>query len=83
MTLPMILMYAIMGLKWLIIIDVFLSWVVPPDKFPRTLTGQITEPLYAPIRAVLRPDKTAGIDFSPLLMLLFIHFMENMLIKAL
>lgn len=82
MTLPMILMYVLMGLKWLIIIDVLLSWIVPPDKFPRTVTSQITDPLYAPIRAVLRPDKTAGMDFSPLLVLLIIHFMENMLAKA-
>ena len=83
MTLPAILMLVLTALKWLIFIDVILSWLMPPEKFPRTLTTQITDPLYAPIRAVLRPDRTAGIDFSPLLILLLIHLMENMLRKAL
>jgi len=76
-------MLVLTALKWLIFIDVILSWLMPPEKFPRTLTTQITDPLYAPIRAVLRPDRTAGIDFSPLLILLLIHLMENMLRKAL
>jgi uncharacterized protein YggT (Ycf19 family) len=79
MTLPAILMLVLTGLKWLIFADVILSWLMPPEKFPRSLTTQITDPLYAPIRAVLRPDRTAGIDFSPLLILLLIHLMENML----
>jgi uncharacterized protein YggT (Ycf19 family) len=82
MNLPEILMLAITALKWLIFIDVILSWLMPAEKFPRSLTTQITDPLYAPIRAVLRPDKTGGIDFSPLLILLLIHFMENMLHKS-
>lgn len=82
MNLPSILLLIITGLKWLIFIDVILSWVMPAEKFPRSVTTQITDPLYAPIRAVLRPDKTAGIDFSPLLVLLLIHFMENMLHKS-
>lgn len=83
MTLPAILMLVLTGLKWLIFIDVILSWLMPPEKFPRSITTQITDPLYAPIRAILRPDRTAGIDFSPLLILLLIHLMENMLRKAL
>jgi len=61
---------------------VILSWLMPPEKFPRSLTTQITDPLYAPIRAVLRPESTAGIDLSPLIILLLIHLMESMLIKA-
>lgn len=83
MTLPAILMLVITGLKWLIFIDVILSWLMPAEKFPRSVTTQITDPLYAPIRAVLRPERTAGIDFSPLLILLLIHLMEGMLRKAL
>jgi len=83
MNLPSILMFAIMALKWTILIDVLLSWLMPPDKFPRSITTQVTQPLYAPIRAVLRPDKTGGLDFSPLLILLLLHFMENMLHKSL
>jgi len=72
-------MLALTGLKWLIFADVILSWLMPAEKFPRSLTTQITDPLYAPIRAVLKPERTAGIDLSPLLILLLIHFMQGML----
>jgi YggT family protein len=75
-----ILMAVLVGLKWLVFIDVILSWVMPnEDQFPRSLTRQITDPLYAPIRAIIRPEKTGGLDFSPLAILLLIHLMQNML----
>jgi uncharacterized protein YggT (Ycf19 family) len=54
-----------------------------PDKsqFPRNLTSQITDPLYAPLRAVLRPERSGGLDFSPLIVLLLLSFMERMLLS--
>jgi len=75
-----ILMAVLVGLKWLVFIDVILSWVMPnEDQFPRNVTRQITDPLYAPIRAIIRPEKTGGLDFSPLAILLLIHLMQSML----
>jgi uncharacterized protein YggT (Ycf19 family) len=73
------LFLVITGLKWLIIIDAFLSWIMPEDKFPRSLTNQITQPLYAPIRAVLKPEHTGGFDLSPMLMILLLVAMQSML----
>ena len=69
-------------LLWLIIIDAVLSWVMPVDRFPRSFTTQITEPLYAPIRMILKPERTGGFDLSPLLMIFLIHFMQSMLHRA-
>lgn len=77
-----ILAILVSALKWLIIIDAVLSWVMPPDRFPRSLTGQLTDPLYAPIRAILKPEKTGGLDLSPLLVLLILFAMENLLHRA-
>ena len=66
-------------LRWIIIIQAILSWLVAfnvintSNDFMRTFLGaldRITEPLYRPIRRVL-PD-FGGIDFSPLVALLVI-----------
>ena len=76
------LLLIVTGLKWLIIIDAVLSWVMPEDKFPRSLTNQITDPLYAPIRAVLRPERTGGLDLSPMIIILLLFAMESMLSHA-
>lgn len=64
------------GLRWVIIVDAISSWFRKPDEFPRNITGQITEPLYAPIRSRLGGS---GMDFSPLIMLLLLHVGQGML----
>lgn len=67
-------------LSLLIIVDAVLSWMMPNrDQFPRNITAKITEPLYAPIRAILSPEKTGGMDFSPLIVLLLIHLLRSAL----
>ncbi len=72
------------ALQVLVIVDVVLSWVMPDaDRFPRSFTRQITDPLYAPIRAVLRPERSGGLDFSPLIILLLISAMQSLLQRAL
>jgi uncharacterized protein YggT (Ycf19 family) len=76
------LLFALDALWWLIVIDSLLSWVMPPDRFPRSLTTQITDPLYAPIRAVLRPERTGGLDLSPLLLLFLIIVAQSMLSRV-
>jgi YggT family protein len=67
-------------LRWIIIVDAIASWFRAPDQFPRNLTNQITEPLYAPIRKVL--GGKGGMDFSPLIMLLLLHLGQAMLGRA-
>lgn len=77
-----LLSWLLFALKALVIADFVLSWIMPPDKFPRTLTMQITEPLYAPIRAVLRPERMGGLDFSPMIFLILLQVMESMMRKV-
>jgi uncharacterized protein YggT (Ycf19 family) len=63
----------------IIVLDAVLSWFQAPAAFPRSLTGSLTDPLYAPIRAVLKPQATGGIDFSPLIVLLLLQLLTNAL----
>ena len=59
----------------LIFIDAILSWMQPPSAFPRSLTASITDPLYKPIRAVINPKMTGGLDFSPVIVLVLLQFL--------
>lgn len=63
-------------LQWVIIVDAVSSWFRGPAEFPRNITGQVTEPLYAPIRSILGGS---GMDFSPLIMLILIRVAKSML----
>jgi uncharacterized protein YggT (Ycf19 family) len=77
-----ILSTIISALQLLIFVDAILSFVMPDStKFPRNFTTQITDPLYAPIRAVLRPEKM-GIDISPMIVLMLLEFMRKMLLRS-
>ena len=71
------------ALWWIVFIDVVLSWIMPgkQDEFPRNLTRQVTDPLYAPIHVVLNPQKI-GFDLSPIIILILIRVMQSMLDKA-
>lgn len=77
-----LLLMIVTGIKWLIFADAILSWMMPPDKFPRSLTTQLTDPLYAPIRAVLKPQSSGGIDFSPMIMLFAMFLLESMIVHS-
>jgi YggT family protein len=79
---PELLSWLLVALKALIIVDFILSWIMQPDKFPRSLTTQITDPLYAPIRAILKPERMGGLDLSPMVILLLIQAMESMMRKV-
>jgi YggT family protein len=73
-------------LRWIIIIQAILSWLVAfnvintYNDFVRRLLfalDKVTEPLYRPIRRIL-PD-FGGIDFSPLVVLLLIYVLRILL----
>lgn len=70
---------ALSALQIIVIADVVLSWIVQdPNAFPRKFTRQVTEPLYAPIHAVLKPERMGGFDLSPLIILILIGVMQSM-----
>jgi len=63
-----VLINVLSALRWLVIADAVLSWVMPPDQAPRTFTKALLDPVYAPIRRALRP-LTGSVDLAPLVAL--------------
>ncbi|MBU3932296.1 MAG: YggT family protein [Proteobacteria bacterium] len=68
---------------WIIIIRAVLSWVNPDPYNPIVrLLYQVTEPVMALVRRWI-PLRGMGIDFSPMIILLAIVFLQSFLVKSL
>jgi YggT family protein len=68
---------------WIIIIRAVLSWVNPDPYNPIVrFIHQVTEPVMAPIRRLI-PLRGMGIDFSPVVILLLIIFLQSFLVRSL
>jgi YggT family protein len=68
---------------WIIVIRAVLSWVNPDPYNPIVrLLYQLTEPVMRPIRRLI-PLRGMGIDFSPLIILLLIIFLQSFLVSSL
>jgi YggT family protein len=68
---------------WIIVIRAVLSWVNPDPYNPIIrLINQLTEPVLAPIRRLI-PFRGMGIDFSPIIILLLIIFLQSFLVNSL
>ena len=68
---------------WIIIIRAVLSWVNPDPYNPIVrLLYQLTEPVMAPVRRWI-PFRGMGIDFSPIIILLLIVFLQSFLVASL
>jgi YggT family protein len=76
------LILALKLLTYVIIGDAILSWIQPPNKFPRSLTSRLTAPLYAPIHKVLDPQKTGGFDIAPILVIVALQVISNVLARS-
>lgn len=75
-------------LLWLysmiIIASALISWVSPDPRNPIVmLLRQVTEPVLAPVRRLLPPWKTGGLDLSPLIVLIAIQFIERVILPTL
>ena len=75
-----------MGLSlymWIIVARAVISWVNPDPYNPIVrFLNTVTEPVLYPIRRRL-PIHLGGIDFSPILVILVIIFLQNFLIRSL
>ena len=70
--------------SWIIIAAALISWVSPDPRNPVVrFLHQVTEPVLAPVRRLLPPWKTGGLDLSPLIVLLVIQFVERVVLRAL
>lgn len=67
-------------IKWLVIIAAVISWVSPDPRNPIVrFLYRTTEPILRPFRKILPPQRTGGIDLSPILVILLILFIETFL----
>ncbi len=73
--------YALQLYMWVIIIRALISWVNPDPWNPIVrILYQVTEPVLRPIRRMLPPT---GIDFSPVIVILAIYFLQAFLVPVL
>jgi YggT family protein len=75
----------VLGLySWVIIAAALITWVSPDPRNPIVMfLRQVTEPVLAPVRRFLPPWKTGGLDFSPLIVILAIQFVERVILPGL
>lgn len=69
---------------WIVIIRALLSWVNPDPYNPIVrFLYQVTEPVFYRVRRWLPWTAMGGIDFSPMLILLGIYFLQSFLVQTL
>jgi len=79
-----VIMFVLDIYTWVIIAAAVMSWVTPNPYNPVVrLLRRLTEPVLAPIRRLLPPWKTFGLDFSPLIVILVIQWVVPVLLRAL
>lgn len=73
---------ALTAYMWIIVIRAVLSWVNPDPYNPIVrFLYSITEPVMARVRRWI-PLRGMGIDFSPIIILLVIVFLQNFLVPS-
>ena len=79
----MLLHYALWFYMWIVIARAVISWVSPDPYNPIVqFLYRATEPVLEPIRRRL-PGGGFGIDFSPLIVILAIYFLDEFLVRSL
>ena len=73
--------YVLYAYMWIVVIRALLSWVNPDPWNPIVrFLHQVTEPVLRPIRRRL---PLTGIDFSPVVVILVIYFLQRFLVRVL
>jgi len=68
--------------SWVIIAAALISWVSPDPRNPIVMfLHQVTEPVLGPVRRLLPPWKTGGLDLSPLIVLVAIQFVDWVILR--
>jgi YggT family protein len=83
LALAKVLDVVLMIYMWCIIINALLSWVNPDPYNPIVqFLNSITEPVLYRVRQLI-PISGVGIDFSPILVILVIYFLQIFLVRSL
>ncbi|MCI0546099.1 MAG: YggT family protein [Candidatus Rokubacteria bacterium] len=70
--------------SWVIIASALISWVSPdPRNAIVQFLRRVTEPVLEPVRRMLPPWKTGGLDLSPLIVLIAIQFVDRVILRSL
>ena len=78
-----ILSIALTVFMWIVIAQAVLSWVNPDPYNPIVrFIHQVTEPVLSQIRRRI-PTMYGGIDFSPIIVLLGVIFLQQFLVQSL
>jgi YggT family protein len=76
-------LWLLQALEYVVIADALISWFAPSkDSFPRSITSQIADPLCAPFRALVGPERLGGLDLSPIAVILTLQVMHNMIARG-
>jgi YggT family protein len=68
--------------SWVIIAAALMSWVSPDPRNPIVMfLRRVTEPVLEPVRRLLPPWKTWGLDLSPIIVLIAIHFIKRVVFR--
>lgn len=85
MILPIInlLLLALTVYKWTLFAVVIISWIPSIPRYHPVVRflNDITDPVLRPLRALIPPQKTGYIDFSPLIAFLVIGFLQQALFQ--
>ncbi|HSB68790.1 MAG TPA: YggT family protein [Candidatus Methylomirabilis sp.] len=82
-TVATVLNMALWAYMWIVIARALISWVNPDPWNPIVqFLYRATEPVLAPIRRRL-PTWRTGIDFSPLIVILAIYFVQGFVVDTL
>jgi len=69
---------------WVIIAAALITWVSPDPRNPIVMfLRMVTEPVLAPVRRLLPPWKTGGLDLSPMIVLIAIQFVDRVILPTL
>jgi YggT family protein len=70
--------------SYVIIAAALITWVSPDPRNPIVqFLHRATEPVLRPVRNLLPPWKTGGLDLSPLIVIIAIQFIERVILPSL
>ena len=70
--------------SWVVIAAALITWVSPDPRNPIVIfLHRVTEPVLQPVRRMLPPWKTGGLDLSPMIVLIAIQFIERVILPGL